>query len=238
MNRFEISIVVPCFNEEKVIASNMDILFHHLELHFSSFEIICVDDGSSDRTFESLTSLSLPEDRFKVFKNKNNRGKGYSVRYGVLHSSGDIILFMDADLSTDLREIVRIYKMTVEDYDLVIGSRHSKDSNISVSQPLHRRLSAFAFRTISNTAIGLDFKDTQCGFKSFRRQAALEIFSSQKIERFAFDVEILYLAELFGFSIGVLPVRWANASDSRVKFFRDSMNMLKDIHRIKKLHTK
>ncbi|HLA50820.1 MAG TPA: dolichyl-phosphate beta-glucosyltransferase, partial [Thermodesulfobacteriota bacterium] len=166
-------------------------------------------------------------ERLKVITNPINRGKGYSVKRGILVSKGEIVLFSDADLSTPIEELDKMLPW-IDDkgYYVVIGSRALPDSIIEVSQPWYRQTMGKIFNLFVRAFVLKGFKDTQCGFKCFKREAALKIFNLQRLNRFTFDVEILLIAKRLGLKIKEVPVRWINSSESKVGIITGSLCML------------
>ena len=230
-----LSIIIPAYNEEKRLGPNLKPVLKYLDAHFPDHELIIVDDGSTDNTVQTVSKAIVDEPKAKLIAYKPNRGKGYAVRTGVLASHGDTVLFMDADLSTPLEEIPKIIDL-LKNYDIVIGSRGI--SKVVKPAPIHRRLASFIFDQIKYFMVGLRrFKDTQCGFKVFSGSIARQLFAKGQIDRFMFDVEILYQAERRGLRIGEMPVAWADVPGSHVHFFEGVVNMFLDLWRIRSLHS-
>ena len=198
--QYYLSIVIPAYNEEKRISTTLLKIKEYLNMQAFSWEIILVDDGGSDRTVE-IAKNTLEGGRLTIIKNHTNCGKGYSVKSGILRSKGEIILFCDADLSTPIEELEKVLVFINSGWDIVIGSRALPDSDIQVRQRWYREIMGKAFNFIVRSFILDGFKDTQCGFKCYRREAALAVFGWQKIKRFAFYVESIYIARKMGFRI-------------------------------------
>lgn len=220
-----ISVVVPAYNEEDRLVPTLEKVAEHLAgLRGRTTEIIVVDDGSRDRTAaaaraagEKLTREGLS---VRVLENPGNRGKGYSVRHGMLEAQGDWILFTDADLSAPIEEFDKLLDAVErKGCDIAIGSRAVDRSLIGKRQPFFRELSGRIFNLAVRVVAGLPFKDTQCGFKLFSRRATKEIFARQKLDRFGFDVEILFLARKLGFETAETAVRWNDAEGTKVGVF-------------------
>ncbi len=225
------SIIIPAYNEEKRLGPNLKPVLKYLDTNYPGYELIIVDDGSADHTVQAVSKAIINEPRAKLIAYSPNRGKGYAVRTGVLASHGDIVLFMDADLSTPLEEIPKIIDL-LKNYDIVIGSRGI--SKVVKQASIRRRFASFIFDQIKYFMVGLRrFKDTQCGFKVFRRSTARQLFTKSQVDRFMFDVEILYLAERRGLRIGEMPVAWADVPGSHVRFFEGVVNMFRDLWRIR-----
>lgn len=232
----DLSVIIPAYNEEKRLGPHLDPVFNYLKSHYPDFELILVDDGSTDATKKTISQAILKKSQSRLISYFPNRGKGYAVRQGVMASRGQRVLFMDADLSTPLSEIPRILKL-LENSDIVIGSRRS-ESKIYKKPPFYRQVASFIFDQIKYLIVGLrGFEDTQCGFKAFRGDIARKLFSQCKIDRFMFDVEVLYLAKKSGFSILEMPVSWADVPDSHVRFWEGTVNMFRDLWRIRKIHS-
>lgn len=229
----QLSIVIPAFNEAKTIANTVNIVITYFKEKEISIELLVVDDGSKDNTLSILKSLDFSE--LKILENGINHGKGYSVRKGVLAAKGDYILFSDADLSTPITEIEKFLE-AIKDFDIVIGSRKLKNSNIKIKQPFYRVVLGHAFSFISNIILLNGIKDTQCGFKMFKRQIGYDIFRKQKLNGFAFDIEVLFIAALFRYSTKEIPVEWYNNRNSKVNPIKDPLLMLKDMFVIRLNH--
>lgn len=228
-----LSVVVPAYNESRRLASTILSIESFLDTKKFKSEIIVVDDGSTDRTYAIAHKLSLNSKRLKVLKNSANKGKGYTVKKGLLAASGRVRLFLDADLSTPI-EMCDSFLEKIHKYDVLIGSRRMAESDIKVKQPSHRILLGNCFSLLVRTLFpGISIKDTQCGFKMFKEKAAIDIFTRVQIDHFGFDVEILYLANLLGYRYKQMPVVWINNADSSVSTFSDGMRMVWDIVRVK-----
>ncbi|PIU68690.1 MAG: glycosyl transferase [Armatimonadetes bacterium CG07_land_8_20_14_0_80_40_9] len=228
-----LSIVIPAYNEEKRIGDSLRKIKEYLNKESYSYEIIVVDDGSKDETVKKVEDITKEWEDIYVLKNEKNQGKGYSVRRGILSAKGEYILFSDADLSTPIEEVERLINFLKEGYDLAIGSRALKDSKIRIHQPYYRELMGRFFNFFVQVLLFKGIKDTQCGFKVFRREVAKELFSQQKIDGFSFDVEILYLAHKFNYKIKEVPVVWLNSKVSRVNPLKHSLQMFKELLRIR-----
>ena len=225
----KLSIVVPCYNESKDIAKNSEIIKNYLESIKQDYELILVNDGSKDNTKEVIEAIP----GVKALSYEPNRGKGGAVKYGIEHATGDYVLFMDADLSTDLEAIDKFIKLA-PNYDMVIGSRHAKDSVIKKKQPALRVFIGWCCRKLVNMKFHFKYKDTQCGFKAMRTDIAKKIVSKQVVNNFAFDVEYLYIAKLNNLSIYEMGVIWADDRGSTVSPLKSSIKFFKDLSFIKK----
>jgi dolichyl-phosphate beta-glucosyltransferase len=228
-----ISVVVPAYNAGGCLRDSCGKIAEYLRNESLRYEIIIVDDGSSDDTAGILNELSSLDSNIRFLTNSKNMGKGYSVRKGVLASRGDYVFFTDADLSTPLCEMRKLFSCLWEGYDIVIASRALPDSNVIIHQPLYREHSGKLFNLIMRSVLFLDVKDTQCGFKCFRREAALSVFGKQTLTGFCFDAEVLYIAKKKGYKIKEVPVAWINSEDSSVNLFGDGLRMFVDLVRIR-----
>jgi dolichyl-phosphate beta-glucosyltransferase len=196
------------------------------------FELIVVDDGSTDDTVAVVKDLSSKESRLRLLTNNVNMGKGYSIRRGILEAGGDAVLFSDADLSTPIEEYSRLLEYLGE-YDFVIASRSLPESNIVVHQPAYREAMGRMFNLLVQALVVRGIIDTQCGFKLMNAEAGREIAGYLRINRFSFDVEMILVAKRLGYRCVDVPVKWINSPASRVRAGRDSLNMLLDLFRIK-----
>ncbi len=209
----QLSVVIPAYNEEASIGQTLKEVLEYLKEHFTSYEVLVVNDGSTDKTVQIVSSVP----GVSVVQYGANRGKGYAVKLGILAGQGDVILFMDAVNSTKITEVDHCMK-ELEHYDIVIGSRAIAGSHIQVSQhPLKKSLGRIGNAFI-RMVLGVPFQDTQCGYKLFRRSVK-PVFEQQTIDRWGFDFEILYLASSQGFKIYESPVDWENNFDSKVSVF-------------------
>ena len=225
----KLSIVVPCYDESKDIAKNSEIIKNYLESIKQDYELILVNDGSKDNTKEVIEAIP----GVKALSYDVNRGKGGAVKYGIENATGDYVLFMDADLSTDLEAVERLVKI-LPDYDMVIGSRHAKDSAIKKKQPALRVFIGWCCRKLVNMKFHFKYKDTQCGFKAMKTDIAKKIVAKQVVNNFAFDVEYLYIANLNNLSIYEMGVIWADDRGSTVSPLKSSIKFFKDLSFIKK----
>jgi len=213
-----LSIVVPAYDEEKRLPPTLALLSGWLDgQSFRSAEIIVVDDGSRDGTAAMVERFAATNSRVRLLRNPGNRGKGYSVRHGMLRAASEWVLFTDADLSTPIEELHKLYGAVQKGQAAIaIGSRAVDRSLVSVHQSAFRELSGKTFNVVMRMMTGLPFRDTQCGFKLYRADAAREVFSRQQLEGFSFDVEDLYIARRLGLPAVEVPVRWANVEGTKV----------------------
>jgi|YNPBryunderm2012_1023409.scaffolds.fasta_scaffold00025_16 dolichyl-phosphate beta-glucosyltransferase len=233
-----LSVVVPAFNEEKRLGLTLRKIMDYLDSRSIQAEIIVVDDGSSDRTAEKAREVLSNWPEFKVLKLSENRGKGAAVKEGMLAASGHLILFTDADLSTPIEELEKMLPLTREGYEVVIASRALPGAEIKRKQSWLRRNMGKTFNFLVQLLLIKGIKDTQCGFKLFRQEAARKIFSQLQCQGFAFDVEVLWRARKFGYKIAQVPVVWVNSPESKVRLFRSSIRMFLDLLKIRRVKRK
>jgi dolichyl-phosphate beta-glucosyltransferase len=233
----EISIVIPAYNEAQRISLSLERISAYFKNEPSSVEIVVVDDGSTDKTVEVVKTLVEKDPRVRLVRNDRNRGKGFSIRHGVLEARGDIVLFSDADLSSPIEESQKILDPIRRGVlDLTIGSRALDRSLIGVRQSWLREQSGKVFNAFVRILLGLPYSDTQCGFKAFRRSPMIPVFQRQRIFGFGFDPEMLYLASLRHLRIGEIPVRWNHVAGSKVHFLSDALAMFFDLIEIRWNH--
>ncbi|RLC34683.1 MAG: hypothetical protein DRZ76_02245 [Candidatus Nealsonbacteria bacterium] len=221
MKEIYLSVIIPAYNEGKNISKTLDVVSKYLNSQPYSYEIIVVSDGSTDDTVKVVQEKAKLLPNVFVVDRKRNRGKGYTVKEGMLEANGNIRLFTDADNSTDISHFEKMRPLFDSGYDVVIGSRDPKDApgaRQAVPQPWHKRLLGNLGNLFVQLVAVRGIWDTQCGFKAFRHYAAEKIFSQTKINRWGFDIEALALARKFGYKIGIIPVNWINNPESRVKF--------------------
>jgi dolichyl-phosphate beta-glucosyltransferase len=223
------SIVLPAFNESERISTTLEKIFAQAQRSGWQLEVIVVNDGSTDDTARIVHEYAVAHSELQLIENPGNRGKGYSVRNGMLHAHGDVLLFSDADLSSPIGEAEKLFAAIAGGADIAIGSRWL-DAKLQVRrQPLYRQLFGRMFNVALRLILGLNFMDTQCGFKAFTRTAAQSIFPLQKIERWGFDPELLYLARKQRLKIQEIPVAWSHREGTRINPFVDGMRMLGEL---------
>lgn len=230
-----LSIVIPAYNEEAVIKKTLERVAEYLDINHPSYEIIVVCDGSKDSTATIAERFARERgpDNIKVVARADNMGKGFSVRQGCLQAYGDYVIFTDADLSTPIDEIEKLLKWLEEGYDIAIGSRALKESDIQIRQAWYRELMGKIFNLFVQVFAIKGIKDTQCGFKGFKKEAARKIFRLQTINGFSFDVEVLHIAIRLGYKIKEVPIRWLNRAESKVNPLTHPLQMLADLIRIR-----
>jgi dolichyl-phosphate beta-glucosyltransferase len=233
MKNNSISVVVPCFNESKTIYTNIAKIKDYLEHRFSHFEIIAVNDGSGDDTWEVLEKLR-DDLGIIIINKKKNEGKGRAVRDGVLASRFDYVLFLDADLAIPIEELAKFMDEAESGTDMVIASRFVPGLRIIKPVLWYRKIMERTFRMIRMAIINnYQVKDTQCGFKLFHGKCARKVFPLLRIKRFAFDAEIIFIARRLNFKVKELPISLQNPERSSIRIFRDSLNMLIDLIKIR-----
>jgi len=235
-HKISISVVLPCFNEASNIQKNIEEIFRYLERHHQNFEIIAVNDGSTDGTLAQLKKIKSanPQIPLRVIEKKVNTGKGAAVKTGIFHSRGDIIMFMDADQAIPIQELAKFLAAVEAGNDLAIASRFV--AKIKILKPVlwYRSLMEKVFRLLRMIIINnYDIQDTQCGFKVFTRAAAQKIFPLVRIKGWSFDVEVIFLAKKKGLKIKELPITLQNPQESHIRIVRDSVNMFLDLIRIR-----
>jgi glycosyltransferase involved in cell wall biosynthesis len=228
----QLSIIIPAYNEEKRLPRALGQIRDYLasaQPPVGPVELIVVDDGSTDRTTSVVDEWKSQIPCLRLIQNGANRGKGYSVRQGMLEARGRIALFTDADLSSPIAESAKLLLAIAEGNDVAIGSRALDRSFILVHQSPWRELAGIVFNAFVRLFTGLPFYDTQCGFKAFVREPSRIVFEQQRIEGFGFDPEVLFLAKRHGLGAIEVPVRWAHDPATRVHIIRDSLRMFGDL---------
>jgi dolichyl-phosphate beta-glucosyltransferase len=233
LDRPTYSIVLPAYNEGERIAASLEKIFAHMTQCGWKAEVIVVDDGSSDDTAQIVTRYAVQHPDLRLIQNPGNRGKGYSVRNGMLHARGDILLFSDADLSSPIEEADKLFAAIAAGAHIAIGSRWLRTELQVKRQPLYRRVLGRIFNLGLRLVLGLSFKDTQCGFKAFTRNAARTVFPPQQIERWGFDPELLYLARNHHLAVAEVPVKWSHREGTRIHPIRDGLRMFGDVLKIR-----
>lgn len=228
-----LSIVIPTYNEESIIASTLSKIREFLNKRNYIYEIIIVDDGSTDSTVRIIEGVRRSNLQVRILMNNINRGKGFSVKRGILEAKGRYILFTDADLPVDIRELDKALGYLQGEFDIVIASRRLEDSEGIGRESSIRKCARFILSIIANIFICKHITDSQCGFKCFTRFSARKIFSSLSINSYGFDLEVLFIANKFLYKIKEIPARWICRDTSKVKLFRDGVGILKDLMKIR-----
>src|ERR1700729_2665350 len=229
----QLSIVIPAFNESARIEHALDRVLSCVAEQGWDAEVLVVDDGSKDNTAEIVHRWMEQHPRLHLVHNPGNKGKGYSVRNGLLQAAGDIVMFTDADLSSPMEEAERLIAAIGDGADVAIGSRWLDRTRQTIHQPLYRQFFGRCFNWVTRRIMGLPFKDTQCGFKAFKRDAAQVIFRLQTIERWGFDPEILFIARKLKYTIVEVPVTWGHDERSRISYLKDGTQMLEEMATIR-----
>jgi glycosyltransferase involved in cell wall biosynthesis len=231
-----ISIVIPAYNEENRLPSTLDAILAYVRGRGFDSEVLVVDDGSRDGTAACVRDYARTHPGVRLLQNPGNRGKGYAVRHGMLEAVKEWVLFTDADLSAPIEELDRLLAAATEQAaDIAIGSRALDPSLIGIHQPAAREYAGRVFNLIMRGITGLPFRDTQCGFKLYRRAAARAVFSRQRLDGFGFDVEDLYVASLLKLRTVETPVRWNNVEGTKVSL-AEGLNSFLDPLRVRWFH--
>jgi glycosyltransferase involved in cell wall biosynthesis len=229
-----ISIVIPAYNEERRLPRSLERICDYLKKRGWDGEVIVVDDGSTDQTARIVTEWQKQIPTLRLVQNGQNRGKGFSVRHGMLEARAGIAIFTDADLSSPIEEADKLLGvMGGGEYEVAIGSRAVDRRLITVRQSRFREIAGILFNKMVQLVTGLKIVDTQCGFKAFAVEKMRSVFEQQRIEGFGFDPEILFLAKRNGLRIAEVPVQWAHDPDSRVHMVRDSLQMCWELLKIR-----
>lgn len=232
-----LSIVIPCYNEEKRLPSTMKQILRYLEGFPYRYEILIADDGSRDSTIQLGREWGKTNPRIRVIEAPKNMGKGAATRRGMLAATGKYRLFTDADNSTPIEEVEKLMAhMKRKRAQVAIGSRALAESDLEQRQPWHRELMGRVFNVVVQQLAVPGIQDTQCGFKLFTETAAKRLFTQQKLEGFSFDVELLYLARKNGYKIAEVPIRWINNEESKVSPVKDSIRVFRDVMTIRWMH--
>lgn len=223
-----ISVIVPLFNEEKIIKSHLSGIVDFFNDSGMEYELILVDDGSTDKSYDIIEKFKA--DNIRILRNGKNMGKGHAVKKGFLATNNELILFIDADLSSPLYEVNNLLKY-IGEYQIVIGSRAVGEAH-EYNKPLYQKIMGKIGNILARMFTVQGIKDTQCGIKLFRKEC-LPIFQKQTINRWGFDIEILFLAQKMNLSIKEVPIIWNHSRDRKVRFV-DYFKTLKELYQIKK----
>ncbi len=229
MSNLAYSIIIPAYNEQDRLGATLEKVLAYAAAQGWRSEVLVVNDGSRDATGDVAREFARRNPSVRLIENPGNRGKGYSVRNGALNTSGDIVLFTDADLSTPIEEAGKLFAAIAGGADVAIGSRWLKSELQTERQPVYRQIVGRAFNLVLWAILRINYKDTQCGFKAFSGRAARSLFSLQKIDRWGFDPELLFLARKNGMKVAEVPVEWAHDHRSKIRVFRDGFRMLADL---------
>jgi glycosyltransferase involved in cell wall biosynthesis len=224
-DRPEYSIVVPAYNESARLGSTLQLILDHIHQQRWNVEIVVVDDGSRDDTVEVIRHYAAAHPEIRLVQNPGNQGKGYAVRNGMLQARGDVMLFTDADLSSPITEASKLFSALEAGSDVAIGSRWLDPSLMFKRQSKQRQVLSRMYHLYLHVLLRFPYRDTQCGFKAFTRRAAAMIFPLQRIRRWGFDPEVLYLAHRQGLKVAEVPVAWGHDEGSKINPLRDGMRM-------------
>jgi dolichyl-phosphate beta-glucosyltransferase len=227
------SIVIPAFNESARLPATLRSVADCVRAHGWNAEILVVNDGSTDATADVVRGFARSTPEVRLLENPGNRGKGYSVRAGMLEARGEVALFTDSDLSAPIEEAERLFAAIEQGADIAIGSRWLESNRQTQRQPLYRQFFGRCFNAVTRAVMCLPFADTQCGLKAFTHEAAQTVFRLQTIERWGFDPEILFIALKRGFRVVEVPVGWAHDERTRLSYLKDGMKMLQEIAQIR-----
>jgi dolichyl-phosphate beta-glucosyltransferase len=231
-----VSIVIPAYNEQEALPGAIESALGYLDDRSLAGEVVVVDDGSSDATEEIARRAAERDERVRVVSYAANRGKGYAVRRGVHEADAetDAVVFLDADLATPVEQIDGALEAIAEGAEVVVGTRIHPDAQIEQAQPPLRRVMGAGFRRLTRAMLGLRVSDITCGFKAFERDAARRIFDLATIDGWAFDAELLVIANRLGLRMAELPVRWCDSRDSRVRPLRNAAESWRQLRRIRR----
>jgi len=222
--QIHLSLIIPTFNEERRIGKSLDRILTFLQAQPYPSEIIIVDDGSQDRTVDVVQQRSNSNPPIRIERQPHNMGKGEAIKRGMLQGNGSYLFFSDADLSVPIEALPTFLSILENGCDVAVGSRRKPGAVLEVHQPLYRELMGKVFTWLSNWILDLRVSDFTCGFKGFRREAARELFSRQRLGNWSFDPEILYLAKLKQYRVAEIPVRWRNDRATKVRLWRDVLS--------------
>ncbi|MFQ5953206.1 MAG: dolichyl-phosphate beta-glucosyltransferase [Candidatus Omnitrophota bacterium] len=228
-----LSVIIPAYNEEKNISSTLAEISDYLANKDFSSEVIVIDDGSEDGTIEKSREFESKLPNFRVIESKPNRGKGFVLKKAMPQASGDYVMFMDADNSTSIAEMDKFLPYLEKEYDVVIGSRRLKDSEIAVPESAMRIVLGNIYILLSWILLGAKVSDFNCGFKAYKREAARRIFSLQRMNDWSFDTELIFIIGKLGLKIKEVPVKWAHKFTSKVKPLKAGIESFLSLLKIK-----
>ncbi len=228
-----ISVIIPAYNEQERLPGTLQKIHDYFRDTPEGFEILVVDDGSTDSTASEVLRMASEIPGIRLLTNDKNMGKGFSVRRGILDSRGTVILISDADLSTPVEDTKKLLPFLRGDYEIAIGSRGMAESDLAIRQLWYREGMGKMFNLLVRLLVIRGIKDTQCGFKLFKGEAARKVFEKCRINGFGFDVEALFIAKGMGLRIKEVPIRWLNSPASKVSIPGDPLKMFSDLFRIR-----
>jgi dolichyl-phosphate beta-glucosyltransferase len=232
-HQIALSVVIPAYNEAKRLPATLESLRAFLDRDGRPSEVIVVDDGSTDGTSDVVRSMERADERIRLIRLPQNRGKGYAVRTGVVNAAGRLVLFADADGATPFEELLRLEGHLTGVSPIVIGSRAMRDRATKVEARIYRRVAGRIFHAVVRLYAIRGFTDTQCGFKLFTSEAAHDLFSRMRMAGYSFDVEVLLMATRSGYQVAEVPVNWTHQPGSKVRVVRDGLRMAFDVMRIR-----
>jgi len=233
MSAVDLSIIVPVYNEQRRLENGLRAMLAYLEKAPQTTELMVVDDGSTDQTAERAAALLGDRPRTRLLCLTPNRGKGHAVKTGMLQAAGRVRLFSDIDLSVPIDTATEFYRLCEDGADVVIGTRRTEGSAVTVHQPLYREWLGTAFRRLTRRLVTPGLSDITCGFKAFRASAAERVFGPSVIARWSFDAEVLFLAQHYGLTIREIPVTWRNDPHSKVRLLIDLPRTLWELSRLR-----
>ena len=233
MQTVDLEVVIPAFNEQDRIGRTLERIKEYYHEQAYTWRCVIVSDGSSDRTNEIVSAFCAENPEFELHSYRQNRGKGYAVRMGMLSANAHRVLFCDADLATPQEETEKLWRAIDDGYDIAIGSRPLKDSKLEVHQPWGREHLGRVFNKAVQTLATKGIDDTQCGFKMFTSTAAKDIFNRCEFDGFSFDFEALMIARDLNYKIAEVPIRWSHQEGSKVSMLRDGPRMLRDLFKLR-----
>lgn len=222
----KLGVIVPAYNEEPRLLRSLGRLREYLSGQGYAWNVVVVDDGSTDTTAQIVTEFSKGDGRFSLISYRPNKGKGHAVRTGMLAAEGEFLLLCDADLAAPIEEVEKLF---AADADVAIGSRPLRESSLEIRQPWWREMAGRAFNVAVQALSIRGIKDTQCGFKLFRQDVAKDVFRRCRFDGFSYDFEALMVAQKLGYSIAEVPIRWSHQEGSKVRLVRDGLRMLRDL---------
>lgn len=231
-----LSLIIPLYNEERCLKRNVETIVAYLNALKKDYELILVNDGSTDSTAFIIDGILKENPRAKCISNSKNKGKGHAVRSGVLHAYGEYVVYIDADLAVPIRFVGSCVRMLETGIPLVIGSRHLPDSSFKVREDPLRQFLGELFRSFATWGLSLNVSDITCGLKGFEKGAAYELLSRAKINRWGYDAELIFLAQKLGYPIGEIAVDWYHSFDSKVKIVSASVKTLIEMFQIRYYH--
>jgi dolichyl-phosphate beta-glucosyltransferase len=233
----KVSFVIPLYNEERCGAESLNEVWGYLSRSGLDFDLVLVNDGSGDRTGTLIEQFAAGKSRIRTISFARNQGKGEAVKQGMLAATGDFRFFFDMDLSVPLDTIAEFIAIArVGTADVIIGTRKTGSAHIVKKQPLYRELLGKGFTRLTNAVLRTDYSDITCGFKCFSSESAAKLFAMQKIKRWSFDAEILFLVRKYGYRVAEVPVTWRDDPRSKVRLLKDIIRSFAELVRIRLMY--